>query len=272
MSHSIMVSALLRSFTRAGRSEPAALPSPPSPTADHWSLLLAAVEQQLRERPMLLAENAEALRCLHGMLATERAAMTDSSLHLETAQRLLAETREALAASRLRERQAAHRAMHDSLTALPNRASFRGRLDDELARAGHPGAVAVLVLDLDGFKPVNDEHGHHCGDELLKVVAARLARAVRSSDQVARLGGDEFGCLLTCMPGRDRLRRLADTLHNTISAPIALGPLRLSVRPSIGIALHDGSADGDALIRRADAAMYVAKRSRSGHAFCDAVS
>jgi diguanylate cyclase (GGDEF)-like protein len=86
---------------------------------------------------------------------------------------------------------------------------------------------------------------------------------------VARLGGEEFACVMTGVPGRERLQSLAGALYDAIVAPISLGGLHLRVRPSIGIAVYDGTADGDTLIRRADEAMFAAKRARSGPTFCE---
>jgi diguanylate cyclase (GGDEF)-like protein len=128
----------------------------------------------------------------------------------------------------------------------------------------------VLYLDLDGFKPINDLHGHDAGDELLRIVAARLARSIRAEDMVCRLGGDEFACLLSDPLNRERLGHLACKLFDAVSAPLQLGPLKLTVRPSIGIAVcpTDG-ATTDALLKCADAAMYRAKRHQSGYAFFD---
>jgi diguanylate cyclase (GGDEF)-like protein len=174
------------------------------------------------------------------------------------------------------EQQARHQALHDSLTELPNRSCFRQRLDRDLAR-GQPQALdsapvlAVLYLDLDGFKPINDRHGHETGDGLLRVVAARLARAVRSDDMVCRVGGDEFVCLLGDVLNRQQLSHLACKLFDAVSAPLRIGTLDLLVRPSIGIAVcpQDGDTT-DALLRRADTAMYRAKRQQLGYAFFDA--
>lgn len=266
MSQSISVTALLRRFTVVA---PAA---PPTPSVGDWNMMFDAVKAQLSKHCGLAGDPVQALDCLHGLLHTERQAHADMAQELADVQALLAATRAALAVSRRQERQARHRALHDSLTALPNRSYFRSRLDEALRMAGRDGALAVLVLDLDGFKPVNDTHGHAIGDELLKIVAARLAHAVRGSDWVARLGGDEFACVMTGVPGRERLQGLATALYDAISAPIALGGLWLHVRPSIGIAMHDGKADSDTLIGRADAAMFTAKRSCSGPTFCDGES
>ena len=263
MSHSIAIARLLDRFKTT------AVTATTSPAIDVPESVIDAVRAQLHCRPDLAAGALQALDCLQGQLRAERRAHANVRRQLGETQALLAATEAALAASRRREHQARHSAMHDSLTALPNRAFFRIRLDEALRAAGGNGTLAVLVLDLDGFKPVNDAHGHATGDELLKIVAARLSKAMRSSDWVARLGGDEFACAMTGVPGRDRLQDLAGALYDAISAPIALGGLRLRVRPSIGIAVHDGTADGDTLIRRADEAMFAAKRARSGPTFCE---
>jgi len=160
-------------------------------------------------------------------------------------------------------------AIRDSLTSLPNRSFFRERIDQALAHAEPRGqALAVLYLDLDAFKPINDTHGHETGDELLRIVAVRLARAVRAADVVSRLGGDEFGCLLAGLKSRVQLSHLACKLFDAVSAPLKIGELRLTVRPSIGIAMCPGDgATSEALLRNADAAMYRAKRQKTGYAF-----
>lgn len=174
-----------------------------------------------------------------------------------------------LLASRVRERRARQLALHDGLTALPNRSFFLERLDEALHYAREQCcALAVLYLDLDGFKPVNDTHGHAVGDELLKIVASRLARALRTKDIVSRLGGDEFACLLADFPSRARLRRLAYKLFDTVTAPCKIGAFTLSVRASIGVAVYP--ADGETverLLAHADSAMYFAKRAGRGVAF-----
>ena len=263
MTHSIAVARLLHRF------KVAAVQAPTSPPADDSTLTIDALKAQLRVHPDLAADAVQTLDRLLRLLQVERQAHADVARQLADVEALLAATQAALARARHQERQARHSALHDGLTALPNRAYFRSRLDEALRLDGGDGALAVLVLDLDGFKAVNDTYGHAAGDELLKVVAARLSHAVRGSDWVGRLGGDEFACVLTGVSGRERLQSLAGALYDAISAPIALGALRLRVRPSIGIAVHDGTDDCDALIRRADAAMFAAKRSRAGPTFCD---
>jgi diguanylate cyclase (GGDEF)-like protein len=195
---------------------------------------------------------------------------------LACSQAELRRTRIELQHARTSEQQARHQALHDSLTELPNRSCFRQRLDHDLA-LGQPLAqasapvLAVLYLDLDGFKPINDRHGHEAGDGVLRIVATRLARAVRSDDMVCRVGGDEFVCLLGDVLNRQQLSHLACKLFDAVSAPLRIGTLDLLVRPSIGIAVcpQDGDTT-DALLRRADIAMYRAKRQQLGYAFFDA--
>lgn len=187
----------------------------------------------------------------------------------EAAREVLAQLRAELAGAREVTAQARHGTLHDGLTKLPNRQLFRDRLDRALAQQAAAGTpVSVMYLDLDGFKAVNDQHGHDVGDQLLCVVAERLRRAVRAQDVCARLGGDEFACLFVQVPERDQLAALARKLVATVAAPVMLGALRLCIRPSIGIAL--GPVDActvSALLACADAAMYRAKRARTGWAF-----
>jgi diguanylate cyclase (GGDEF)-like protein len=129
-------------------------------------------------------------------------------------------------------------------------------------------ALAVLFLDLDGFKSINDTHGHFIGDEVLSVVAARLDKAVRADDVVCRFGGDEFAFFMQNLPQRKQLSAVACKLFDTVSAPLKVGQLTLTVLPSIGVASypHDGLC-ADALLKHADTAMYQAKRSQTGYAF-----
>src|SRR5208282_6430193 len=188
----------------------------------------------------------------------------------------LAGVRRARAAARLEilsiqsaEKSARFLALHDGLTSLPNLRFFRLRLEQALAREPRSRqSLAVLYFDLDGFKQLNDAHGHHVGDELLRIVGSRLAHAVRAEDMVSRLGGDEFVCLRTGEPGRNQLAALACKLFDAVRAPMRIGRHDLSVRPSIGIAIApDDGLDADELMQHADAAMYRAKRQRSGHEF-----
>jgi len=159
------------------------------------------------------------------------------------------------------EERAWHRALHDPLTGLANRTLFRDRLDHAIAAVKrHYRPVALLLLDLDDFKEINDTLGHPVGDRVLGRVAVRAARAVRGSDTVARLGGDEFGVILEQAERPDAARRTAAKLVAAIGEPIDLGDRILRTTASAGIALCPAHAlDGDRLIAAADAALYEAK-------------
>ncbi|HEX5503731.1 MAG TPA: diguanylate cyclase [Thermomicrobiales bacterium] len=160
-----------------------------------------------------------------------------------------------------------HRALHDALTDLPNRALFLDRLGQAVLAAGRERTTfAVLFLDLDHFKAVNDRLGHHAGDLLLRQVAARLQGALRDSDTVARLYGDEFAALL---PRDDAAGAavVARQILRALAPPFALHGQPHQVRASIGIALYPAhGTTADALMRAADGAMYLAKRGDSGYA------
>ncbi len=163
-----------------------------------------------------------------------------------------------------------HQARHDALTGLPNRALLHERLI--AARGDAPDAprpLALLLLDLDHFKEVNDTVGHEQGDALLRAAAARLRGVVRAGDTVARLGGDEFAVLL---PGADAAgaARVAADIRTALDAPVQVEGQALQVGASVGIALGPAhGTDGTTLLRRADVAMYAAKRGRTGHAIYD---
>lgn len=155
-----------------------------------------------------------------------------------------------------------HMARHDALTDLPNRALFHDRFDMALIRARREDEyVALLFIDLNGFKRVNDDFGHAVGDRLLRRVAQRLSEAVRESDTVARMGGDEFTVLLTNISGPDCVDLLVEKIRAAINAPLEVDGRTLAVSACIGVALypHDGR-DRQALMRYADTAMYAAKR------------
>ena len=154
-------------------------------------------------------------------------------------------------------------AYHDVLTGLPNRLLFRDRVTVSLAHARRNGhAAAVLFLDLDEFKAINDRLGHTVGDRLLQVVAHRLSNAVRQEDTVARMGGDEFTVLLSEVSTDGRgVSAVARKILDTVSEPVTIDEHELHVRISAGIALYPGDGfDAEALVRNADRAMYRAKQ------------
>jgi diguanylate cyclase (GGDEF)-like protein len=167
------------------------------------------------------------------------------------------------------ERELAHRAFHDALTGLPNRALFRDRVEHALSRAHRDGGnVAVLLVDLDDMKWVNDSLGHAAGDALLREVADRLARTARAADTVARLGGDEYAILLDGSDDPMVGVAVAERVLDALVVPVTIDGHAFPVRASIGVAhaeLRGTSVqDADILLRNADAAMYVAKEAGKG--------
>ena len=171
------------------------------------------------------------------------------------------------------ESQLKHDALHDGLTGLPNRVLFLNRLEHAMlrnARRGNAELTAVLFLDLDRFKLVNDSLGHVSGDRLLVEVAARLDAALRPGDTVARLGGDEFTVLLEDLTERSEAERVAERMLDTLTAPFHLDDQELYLSASIGIAVAAPDADPGEVVRDADAAMYRAKAEGKGrHAMFD---
>lgn len=167
-------------------------------------------------------------------------------------------------------------ATHDALTGLPNRRMLLDRLSSAVRRLDRmPGQLAVLFLDLDGFKLVNDRYGHDAGDELLNLVATRLLHTVRAADTVARLGGDEFVIILEHISDSANAVAIANNILRSIREPAELADAVVTVSASIGIAISsDPHADPDGLLHDADTAMYAAKRAGPGiaHTFGDPTS
>lgn len=153
---------------------------------------------------------------------------------------------------------AEHRALYDDLTGLPNRAMFFARARD-IITAEPDHRLAVLLMDLDHFKDINDTLGHRQGDLALQEISARLQRAIRGSDTVARLGGDEFGILVPKLPlgaGQEMARQMLDAL----TAPVVLDGIDINIQASVGVAIYPSHGqDVDSLVQRADVAMYQAK-------------
>lgn len=170
---------------------------------------------------------------------------------------------EQVAASRARQEELERLAYEDGLTGLANRVEFERRLAAATRQAAARDArVAVVFIDLDGFKPLNDTYGHQAGDDVLMTVARRLRQAVRPADVAARVGGDEFTALLTDVATPADAHGTAERLREAIEAPIEWGGQRLRVGASVGVAVYpDHAATPMALVRQADEAMYAAKHS-----------
>ncbi|HMH16993.1 MAG TPA: diguanylate cyclase [Burkholderiales bacterium] len=167
-----------------------------------------------------------------------------------------------IAARKEQDAQLVHQATHDALTGFPNRGLFYDRLNQAIARTRrNRSLMAVMYIDIDKFKVVNDSLGHDAGDALIKAFVQRLASSLRNTDTVARLGGDEFGVILEGLRGRDDGSRVAEKIVAAIRAPFELGRHSSSVTTSVGIAFYDGSekTDSDRLVKMADEALYGAK-------------
>ena len=159
--------------------------------------------------------------------------------------------------------------LHDTLTGLPNRALFYDRLDHGLEQAKRHGwNLAVMFMDLDKFKEINDAHGHDMGDKVLLTIAKRLKRNTRSDDTICRFGGDEFLYLLMEVKSEDEVINIIKKLIKKIALPIYDAGLKLVIKASIGVAMYPKNANNTkALIKSADEAMYAAKRSKLRYAF-----
>jgi diguanylate cyclase (GGDEF)-like protein len=206
--------------------------------------LLGVLGVSVLERPERLAPSADLLDRLSGVAAQATTALQNGRLV----------------------DQITHQALHDQLTGLANRLQFADQLRKAVNRARQRDEqVTIFYMDLDGFKPVNDEHGHDVGDQLLAALGQRLTGCVRTSDLVARLGGDEFALLITTQTSPQDSDALAERLADTFLEPFVIDGRILRVRASIGRAVFPIDADSaDALLRRADASMFEAKRSALG--------
>jgi diguanylate cyclase (GGDEF)-like protein len=264
-------------------ASPKPQPPPSDIPVDDWNDLLRAVKARLQRcvadpAARAVEVRSEVLDCVAALDYLQAAALLHDGGRrqqlehdLLEATTALTQTQAQLRGTQAGERLARHLATHDPLTTLPNRSCFRERLDRALSlERSQRQALAVMYIDLDGFKPINDRHGHGVGDEVLRIVALRLLHAVRAKDMISRLGGDEFACLVADWQDREQLSRLACKVFDAVAAPLTVGSIRVSVLPSIGIAMYPTHGlNTEPMMRSADAAMYRAKRSRSGYAFCE---
>jgi diguanylate cyclase len=175
----------------------------------------------------------------------------------------LAEARLDLSISQAKEKAARKRSLQDPLTDLPNRALFDQSIEHGLIQAKRHGwNLAVMFLDIDKFKSINDTYGHDAGDKVLQMIARRLTTAFRAEDTVSRWGGDEFVCLLLEVKHQDDVVRLAELLIGQLAQPFLCNDVDLRIKASIGIALYpQHGTTAEALFKKADAAMYKAKSS-----------
>jgi diguanylate cyclase (GGDEF)-like protein len=204
--------------------------------------------------------------CLDDAIA---AAVTEYSQH--HSQMTLAHTQAQLSAAKQDMHEAQLRALHDSLTGLPNRELFNDRLAHAIALAQrHDWTLAIMFIDLDQFKSINDTHGHSAGDKILKTIAERLLEHARDEDTACRAGGDEFLYLVMDPKGNQNIEKIAGAVFRTIATPVSLDGLAFVTKASIGIAIYPyHGASGGELIKNADTAMYHAKKRSHGVAFFD---
>ena len=203
--------------------------------------------------------------------ASEKLMVVNQALEGEVRERIKLDNQ--LAAVTEREEAARQASLHDNLTGLPNRTLFNDRLQHGIAQAKrHQWALAVMFLDLDKFKSINDSHGHDVGDIVLKTVAQRLRETTRGDDTVCRLGGDEFVYLLMEIRDEKNVAMIAEKTIKAVQAPMYISvrdlDLTLRIRSSIGISIFpQHGTTVDTLVISADLAMYQAKQGTSGYAF-----
>jgi len=243
--------------------------------AEELASVNTALKQEITERnPQPGVEDAiEKSEAVEGKVqdASEKLSVVNLALKAEIKERHALEDQ--LAAVTEQGEADRHAALHDALTGLPNRALFNDRLEHGLAQAArHSWTLAVMFVDLDDFKIINDTHGHDVGDSVLRIIAERLKENTRSDDTVSRLGGDEFLYLLMEVRDEKDVTSIAEKIIKSIQTPCNVNKPgftnNLSIRASIGIAFFPkNGTTAEMLIKCADKAMYQAKRTKSGYAF-----
>lgn len=246
--------------------------------AAELSTVNSALNEELGDQPLAPAlkaalEQSETVESRVQACADDLSTV-NAALKAEVQERQVLEHQ--LHAAQQQEEAARHAAFHDPLTSLPNRVLFNDRLERALvkARRSAGSSLAVMFLDLDDFKGINDTYGHAAGDTVLKTLASRLKNMMRDADTVSRHGGDEFLCLLLELKNEADATTIADKILRTSADPCVVrandsdSDIAVNIRLSIGIAIFpwDGKT-AEALIDSADRAMYRAKQSKSGYAF-----
>ncbi|MBS4059525.1 MAG: diguanylate cyclase [Bacteroidetes bacterium] len=213
-----------------------------------------------------VAKAAVDLKLVNARLAKELAERIVIETELADTKTDLAEARDDLSEAQVKTEEAQFVALQDALTGLPNRVSFEQALDQGLLQAKRHGwGLAVLFIDIDKFKNINDSYGHDLGDHVLLIVANRLKSFLRDEDMVSRWGGDEFVCLLFEVKQAADVTRLAGKMINRIAEACEFNGTTLSIRASIGIAIYPADGEtADVLFKNADIAMYKAKGTKKG--------
>jgi len=221
-----------------------------------------------------VAKAADDLKQVNAELTKEVAKRVSFESELADTKIDLAEARDDLLKSQVKEEETRQITLHDTLTGLPNRVLFEQRLEHGLIQAKRRDwKLAVLFIDIDKFKSINDSYGHDLGDKVLLMLANRLQSSVREEDMVCRWGGDEFMCLLLDVKQEANTARLAEKMVNRITEAFEINGTVLSIRPSIGIAIYPADGEtADILFKNADTAMYKAKGTEKRVVlFCESV-
>ena len=223
--------------------------------------LIKEVITQNKEVEYKVAKAADDLHKVNAELAQEMAARVVLESELADTKIDLADVRDDLSKSQAKEEETRKLSLKDALTGLPNRVLFEQSLDNALTQAKRNGwGLAVLFIDIDNFKSINDTYGHDMGDKVLIMVADRLKSSVREEDTVSRWAGDEFVCLLMEVKQEADVTRLAENMVKRISKACTFNKTVLSIRVSIGIAIYPADGEtADILVKNADTAMYNAK-------------
>ena len=232
-------------------------------TEDSYADLRAALDALHESGQVPLAGDRQ-LRATEGRLVWARLGLAAASV---SGDRYAVLQVEDVSDGRLVRQRLQYQATHDPLTGLANRVLLADRLGHALARRNRRGVLALLAMDLDRFKQVNDAYGHAMGDQLLRVVAHRLTAAVRPEDTVARLGGDEFVVLLEDLDDATEATAVADRISHALAAEIELDAAEVTIAVSIGIAVAGQEDSATSLLRNADTAMYHAKEN--GRSRCE---